>query len=427
MRTTIDISSGNLNLNKITAEFEQVAYLNSNDSHGRSLLALGRLDQLFIQEEPDADPLKALQDYFHQQSDWIFGFLNYDLKNNIIAGMHSANPPLQTWPLIQFFRPEFVIEWSDDRCRLHYYPEISGEERVEWLLDLLTTPPAKIVFQPIEFHQLVDKTDYLQSVQQIQQEIQRGNVYELNYCIPFEAAAPGLNVPELYQQMNEKTQAPFSVLYSDAHRALMCGSPERFLKKSGDKIFSQPIKGTCRRGSPETEGLLIEQLRNNTKERAENIMITDLVRNDLSKIAAPQSVRVEELCGIYTFKTVHQMISTVSATLSPEVSLADIFRATFPMGSMTGAPKVNALQFIDHFEVCKRGLYSGSFGYFEPNGDFDFNVVIRSFLYEKQTGNLSFEVGSAITSLSSPEEEYTECLLKAEALLNATKAADYVA
>jgi len=236
-----------------------------------------------------------------------------------------------------------------------------------------------------------------------------------------------LNSYQLYKQLNRHTEAPYSVYYSDSEHTLMCGSPERYLQRRGDMLKAQPIKGTARRAIGAVDKELKERLRYDPKERAENIMITDLVRNDLSRVASPNSVEVAELCGIYSFKTVHQMISTINATLKPGLDGVDALKATFPMGSMTGAPKISAMNLIEQFETRKRGLYSGAFGYVEPNGDFDFNVVIRSLLYHKGSGKLSFEVGSAITHLSVPENEYQECLLKAEALFQATKATDYVA
>ncbi len=145
-------------------------------------------------------------------------------------------------------------------------------------------------------------------------------------------------------------------------------------------------------------------------------MITDLVRNDLSRIADKGSVHVDELCEIYTFEQVHQLISTVSCTVSPEIPSVEVLEKTFPMGSMTGAPKISAMQIIESLEDAKRGLYSGAIGYFSPHGDFDFNVVIRSILYNSAEKYLSFSVGSAITINSTPEKEYEECLLKARAM-----------
>ena len=145
-------------------------------------------------------------------------------------------------------------------------------------------------------------------------------------------------------------------------------------------------------------------------------MITDLVRNDLSRTAQKGTVQVQELCGIYSFQQVHQMISTITSKLDDKYSLIDVLKLTFPMGSMTGAPKISAMKIIEELEATKRGLYSGAIGYFSPNGDFDFNVVIRSILYNQEKKYVSFSVGSAITSLSNPEDEYEECMLKAGAM-----------
>src|SRR5690606_8474955 len=187
--------------------------------------------------------------------------------------------------------------------------------------------------------------------------------------------------------------------------------------KEGHKIISQPIKGTMRRGSNESEdNVLKDQLYHSEKERAENMMIVDLVRNDLARSAIPGSVKVDELFGIYTYPKVHQMVSTVSANAGSDVAFSEIIRNAFPMGSMTGAPKVSAMKLIEQFESSRRGLFSGAAGYITPNGDFDFNVVIRSILYEQKTKKISFQVGSAITYDAVPDQEYQECQLKAEAM-----------
>jgi len=191
------------------------------------------------------------------------------------------------------------------------------------------------------------------------------------------------------------------------------------MKKTGNTIISQPIKGTIKRSvNTQEDEKLKEKLFNDPKERAENVMIVDLVRNDLSRTAKKQSVKVEELYGIYSFKHVHQMISTIKSEIEPETDIVEVIKNAFPMGSMTGAPKVRAMQLIEKFERTKRGLYSGAFGYFSPENDFDFNVVIRSLLYNETKKYVSFTVGGAITSLANAKDEYNECLVKATALIN---------
>ena len=225
-----------------------------------------------------------------------------------------------------------------------------------------------------------------------------------------------------FHQLNLKSPMPFAVLAKTPHGVVLCASPERFLKKTDKILIAQPIKGTMRRSADEEEDQLLKaELRNSPKEQAENMMIVDLVRSDLAKVSTVGSVKVEELFEVYSFQQVHQMISTVTSKVKPEATMEDIIKATFPMGSMTGAPKISAMQLIDGFEATNRGLYSGAIGIINENGDFDFNVVIRSIIYNPTTSKLSFHVGSAITFDSMPEQEYEECLLKAQAIFDVLK------
>ena len=197
----------------------------------------------------------------------------------------------------------------------------------------------------------------------------------------------------------------------------MSATPERYIKKDGCKVISQPIKGTEKRSDNKKEDQqLALELSNDEKERSENIMIVDLVRNDLSRTAKKGSVKVKELCKIYTFDQVHQMISTVESKVKKSTNPIDIIETTFPMGSMTGAPKISAMQIIEELEETKRGLYSGAVGYISPKGNFDFNVVIRSILYNETKQYVSYSVGGAITAKSNPLKEYEECLVKAKAM-----------
>ena len=263
----------------------------------------------------------------------------------------------------------------------------------------------------------MSKEQYLKCVYEIKKHIQRGDIYEMNYCVEFFAENTEIAPIQVYTNLNSISQTPFSCFYRNDTQYLMCASPERFIKKEGTKIISQPIKGTRKRGETAHEDQKLKQdLLEDAKERSENVMIVDLVRNDLSRSAKRGTVRVEELFGVYSFKQVHQLISTVSAELKEEIHFVDAIKNAFPMGSMTGAPKVRAMQLIEEFENTKRGLYSGAVGYISPSGDFDFNVVIRSILYSEQSKSVSFMVGSAITANSDAEKENEECLLKAEAM-----------
>jgi para-aminobenzoate synthetase component 1 len=266
----------------------------------------------------------------------------------------------------------------------------------------------------------ISKEEYIEQVKKLKHQIQLGNIYEVNFCQEFYAENVFIEYPfDAYFKLNNITKAPFSCYFHMDEFSIFGGSPERFLKKVGTKLISEPIKGTSKRGLSENEDNELKQaLISDPKERAENVMIVDLVRNDLSKIAQKNSVEVEELCQIYSFETVHQMISRISCEVESTTKFTDIIRATFPMGSMTGVPKIRAMELIEEHESFKRGVYSGSVGYIKPSGDFDFNVVIRSLLYNQKNNYISCSVGGALTNLSDPEKEYEECLVKVKRILD---------
>lgn len=351
---------------------------------------------------------------FLQQPKWAFGFLSYDLKNEIEAQLFSGHLDELHFPELYFFEPEVLIQMGSSSVKITtenntYLNEISALNSVAKELEkeqISLNPQARI-----------SKDKYLEKVREIQQKILRGDVYEINFCHEFFVEDCELNPAHLYHVLTNLSPAPFASYFKKDQHFILSASPERFLKKSGSTILSQPIKGTVHRGKTTQEDeLLKQQLWNSSKERSENVMIVDLVRNDLSHIATDGSVKVEELFGIYTFPQVHQMISSISCELKPNVHPVEAIKACFPMGSMTGAPKVKAMQIIEEMETTKRGVFSGSIGYFNPEGDFDFNVLIRSIFYNELEKKLSFSVGSAITHYASAEEEYQETLLKAKAI-----------
>lgn len=261
--------------------------------------------------------------------------------------------------------------------------------------------------------------DYKQAVEKLKEQLQQGNIYEVTFCQEFYNDSANINPFETYIKLNANTRAPMSCFYKKENQFIISSSPERFMCRRENKIYSQPIKGTAPRSSSrEEDEWLKDNLQNSEKERAENMMIVDLVRNDLSRIAQPGTVDVNELLGVYTFKTVHQLISTVSCEVAPTISFSEIMRAAFPMGSMTGAPKISAMTLIDEHEKTNRGLFSGSVGYIDPAGDFDFNVIIRTILYNAKRNYVSVQTGGAITIQSDPDAEYEECMLKAKAMMD---------
>ena len=339
------------------------------------------------------------------------GFITYDIKNDIEA-LTSDNFSGLSWPMLHFFTPQTWLYWRNEQVEIH--GQTTGILDAI-LAQLVPAAPAPLV---PALRPRLPKADYLKAVATIREDILNGEVYELNLCQEFYAENVVLAPVDVFWRLMAASPAPFAGFVRWHDHFLLCASPERFLAHRGPQLISQPIKGTIRRGTTPAEDEQQRQtLLHDEKERAENLMIVDLVRNDLARVAQTGTVRVPELFGLYPFRHLWQMISTVTADLRPDTSLAAILRATFPMGSMTGAPKIRAMQLIEYYENSRRGLYSGSIGYVWPNGQFDFNVVIRSLQYRQDTGYLSFQVGSAITFDSDPEREYEECLLKAKALL----------
>ncbi|CAG0965417.1 MAG: anthranilate synthase component I family protein [Bacteroidetes bacterium] len=327
----------------------------------------------------------------------LFPILGYNLKNNF-EELFTSRKDFIGFPNQLFIQPETSEKFNP--------LDFTGKTNKLVKLKARTT-----------------KKQYIEKVNALKQHIKRGDIYEINYCIEFFAEEVVINPMEVFCKLYQKTKAPFSCFVKCNDSYLMCASPERFLKKENSKLISQPIKGTIKRGENLEEDLLLKNsLLHNLKEQSENAMIVDLVRNDLSRLAKKASVNVEELFGIYTFEALHQMISTISCELKENTNFDDILKATFPMGSMTGAPKIRAMQLIEQYEDINRGLYSGSVGCILPNGNFDVNVVIRSIQYNAANQYLSVMVGSAITDMCNAEDEYNECLLKAEALLNTLNA-----
>jgi len=369
----------------------------------------------YTQGESSGKHLVRLEDLKDIRSDndkWYLGYLGYDLKIEL-EELHSNNPDRIGWPPLFFFSPEILFLVKGETIEVFSdKPETSLAE----ITDILNTiKPASTRYAMPVLQPSLTKEAYLEKIRKLQEHIHRGDIYEVNFCMEFFKDSH-INPYACFQQISMHSPAPFSVFFRNKDHYLLSASPERFLQKENDILHSQPIKGTAPRGTTAAEDQKNKDyLRQSLKERTENIMITDLVRNDLSRIARKKTVEVEELCGIYTYPHVYQMISTIRAQID-DISMYEIIRASFPMGSMTGAPKIRAMQLIEEYEDMKRGLYSGAVGYIAPGMDFDLNVVIRSLQYNAVEGYISYIAGSAITALSDPVGEYEECLLKAYAI-----------
>lgn len=401
-------------------QFNEVVWLDSNHypQKNETYQAVLAVDAFTALKTDSQFAFKKLGDYQTLTRDWLFGYLSYDLKNDV-ENLQSNNFDGLYFPELYFFQPKKVFLFSREYVEIQYLNIVAEEIETDWqtISSIEIAEENSSETLSVKINSRTAKAAYIEKVRQMLEHIKRGDIYEANLCQEFYAEDAMVNPLHTFFHLNDISRPPFSVFLKLDELFALSASPERYLKKSGRTVISQPIKGTARRSLNMMEDRAIaEQLDHDAKERSENIMITDLVRNDLSKIAEKGSVQVDELCKIYTFEQVHQLISTVSCTVSKEVSSVEILEKTFPMGSMTGAPKISAMQIIESLEDAKRGLYSGAIGYFSPAGDFDFNVVIRSILYNSIEKYLSFSVGSAITINSSPEKEFEECLLKARAM-----------
>lgn len=341
---------------------------------------------------------------------WIFVQLNYDLKNSLHKRLFSNHPKSTDFPPLILFVPQKVITVSDN----NYHESGDNSFSVAGQIENTETNP----FDKLPHLKWENPSyeNYINQFNHVMGHIHNGDVYELNLCQQWKTHVSGLNYNVLWNKLISTSPAPFACFVNYKNNWLFSASPERFIRKEGNRIFSQPMKGTSARYFNDTE-VNRNLLSDNIKERAENIMITDLVRNDLSRIAKSSSVNVDELCGVYEFPKVYQMISTVSAQMRDNITFENILKATFPMGSMTGAPKIRAMELIEKYENFSRNIFSGSVGYISPDGNFDFNVIIRSLMYNSSTSELSVAAGSAITSGSNAEDEWNECNLKASALL----------
>ena len=404
-------------------QFQQIVYLDSNNYPQKytSFDAVMAIDAHKEIESNYTDGFKKLKEFKNNIKDYIFGYLSYDLKNDT-EGLTSNNFDGVQFPDLYFFQPKKLFLIRKNVLEVQYLKEFENEIEID-LANIFNQDLTMVnVEHDVKIHKRITKKEYINKLAIILEHIHRGDIYEVNFCQEFYAENTRIAPLEVFLHLNKISKPPFASFIKSKDKYLLSASPERFVTKENNKIISQPIKGTAKRlGNKKADKELAINLSLDEKERSENIMIVDLVRNDLSKTAIKGSVNVEELCKVYTFDQVHQMISTVTSLIEDETDSMEVIQSLFPMGSMTGAPKISAMQIIEAQEATKRGLYSGTVGYFTPSDDFDFSVVIRSILYNSTKKYLSYSVGSAITSKSIPKKEYQECLLKAIAMKRALK------
>lgn len=424
--TLPDIESFKVKALRWASSFRVLCLLDSNNylqkySSKCWILAVDALEQTrFDLGEKPTNSFSELKRFHTEARSDLFGFLTYDLKDEI-ENLQSQHIDRLKFPPLYFFKPRYIFEITGNKLTVNRnYPETF--ELVETINKQQTTYNKRQTTNDIALQNKTPKEQYKQNIEAIRQQIVDGDFYELNYCNEFYAEDTEINPLETFLRLNQKAAAPFSTYFKLDDKFLLCASPERFLKKEGRNLLSQPIKGTVRKGATDAENASLKaQLQSDEKERAENVMIVDLTRNDLAHSSKPGTVKVEELFGVYPFNTVHQMISTVTAEVDDKIHFTDIIRYAFPMGSMTGAPKIEVMKNIEHYENFKRSIYSGSVGYISAAGDFDFNVVIRSIIYNETEKYVSIRAGGAITYDSDAEKEWQEIILKAEGMIAALK------
>jgi len=405
-------------------QFREVVWLDSNNYHQAysSYDAVLAVDAFTILQTDATEAFDKLKEYQSHTKDWLFGYLTYDLKYDT-ENLKSANFDGLDFPELYFFQPKKVFLLKDNVLEIQYLHFVDDELEEDYV-EIITIDNESVKFEeenkPIKIKLRMTKDSYFDKFQKIHNHICRGDIYEMNFCQEFYAENTEIDPLHVYENLNAISSPPFATFFKLEDKYLLSASPERYVRKENTLIISQPIKGTAKRSSNSIEDKQLKSdLEHDEKERSENIMIVDLVRNDLSKTATKGSVKVTELCKVYSFDQVHQMISTVTAEVLHTKSPVEVLRTTYPMGSMTGAPKVSAMKIIEELEETKRGLYSGAVGYFTPDNDFDFNVIIRSILYNKSNKYVSYSVGGAITVKSTAEAEYQECLIKAKAMREA--------
>ena len=400
------------------SRFSIFLYLDNNDYRlpPNKFECLLGVDAATTFEGNTAAELDRLFQWHEQQKDWLFGHLSYDFKNALENRLSSRHPARISFPDLKFFCPRIVVTINSEKTALTISAIESDPEQIYREIRNTVLGPAPAL-PKVKFTHSFDQREYLDRIDKLRRHIRNGDCYEINFCNEGYATKTAVDPVAVFTALNKVSPAPFAAFYRLKHRYMMCASPERYLCKTGTEVTAQPIKGTAGRDpDPDQDRARSEALRNSSKDRAENVMIVDLMRNDLARTCDPGSIKVDELFGIYSFPQVHQMISTISGRLRRDVPFTDAIRYSFPMGSMTGAPKIKVMELIDTYEKSRRELFSGTVGYITPEGDFDFNVIIRSLFYNQETSYLSYQTGGAITFDSDPQLEWEEMRLKAWAL-----------
>ncbi len=351
------------------------------------------------------------------------GYISYDIKNLIEKLPQSAEVDIDI-PLIDLKHYDWTYIYDHHTKRAFlasYHKDYNFESLMALLNDGLVeqekTPSDPFVEEEILSNMRYEQ--YLNAIDKVKAYIKAGDVYQINFTQRFSAPLIGDEIA-LYSALRNYNPAPFSAYIKEDEYSILSSSPERFIKREQEIISTRPIKGTVARSADKAQDEKNKAwLLNSEKDKAELLMIVDLERNDLSKLAQKNSVEVTENFVLETYATVYHLVSTVKAKLREEVTFSDILKATFPGGSITGAPKIRAMEIIDELEPHARNIYTGSIGYISGNGDFDFNIAIRTIL--RYQDNIYYQVGGGIVWDSNAESEYRESLAKGVALKRVLK------
>jgi len=387
----------------LLAEEEEYVFLETsriNEEEHRSLLFRAPRSWLCCGDDDDPDSFFGQAEKFLAKGLFLAGWFSYEFGYLLEPGLRRLRPRKSGLPLacLGVFAPPHIHDhqtgaWSGAGpwpC-----PARPGKHSDHAILNL---------------RENITESDYFSAIDRIKQYIEAGDTYQVNYTFKllFELAGE----PEaLYAALRRNQSVSFGALLRRGEQRIMSFSPELFFKKRELRCLVRPMKGTMKRGRHPAEDLaLADFLRHDTKNRSENVMIVDLLRNDLGRICAPGSVRVTSLFDVEPYETLHQMTSTIEGRLPPASSLAALFKALFPCGSVTGAPKIRTMEIIRELEPEPRGVYTGAIGFIAPSGETAFNVPIRTLLLNGHRGEMG--VGSGVVYDSDPGQEWQECLLK---------------
>ena len=382
----------------------------------------------FLTSEDALDVVKKLlfeKSHIAHPSSHIFsggavGYISYDygMKFENIPSRHGRT---NTFPEIFFGLYDELLCFNHKTNEWSVNSTERGESSAEQLMKQFTNHDTRTTNQVARTHFLIPdfkKEEYIRAVEKAKKYIEDGDIYQVNFTHRFWGKT-GSSALTIYNQLREKNPAPYSALMCiDANKWIMSSSPELFFTVKGKTIATHPIKGTIQRGTTaEEDALLQQQLIASEKDAAELLMIVDLERNDLNRVCKTGTVNVKDLKHIETFETVHHLVANVHGELHEDCSVIDAFRALFPGGSITGAPKIRAMQIIDELEKCRRGIYTGAIGWLGFDGNAEFNIAIRTMMMEEDS--VWFNVGGGIVADSIPEKEFEETMYKADGMLRA--------